>query len=106
MNSNAAAHGYDTLPWSRDLPAELLVRELVIAVSGVTVKWHLKQPGLSHQKPGRCNVAPDEREIAVRPNVPFPKIQCLTAKSLPPRTDGVRFSFRLPETQHAASKAQ
>lgn len=72
--------GYDTNLWTCKILAELLLQEFGITVSESTIRLHLKNLGLSCQKPEYQDVNRDEKEIEKFLNEKFPKIQRLAAK--------------------------
>jgi len=80
LNSNPVAYGYDTVLWTRDILSELLRNKYGIDVAGRTVSEHLKEIGLSYQKPvyRAKEQDPDEVEYFVKEK--FPRIKNLAAK--------------------------
>jgi transposase len=71
---------YDTNLWTCGILAELLHQEFAVTVSESTVRLHLKQLGLTVQKPEDQNAERDEAEIDYFLNIKFPKIQRLAKK--------------------------
>lgn len=80
LSSTPLDHGYDTRLWNRDLLAELLRQRFGICVRGVTVSLHLKQLGLSYQKPCYRDVAREAGEIDYFLDVKFPRIRRLAER--------------------------
>jgi transposase len=72
--------GYDTNLWTCKILAELLEKEFYVTVSDSTVRLHLKNMGLTSQKPEYQDATRDEHEIEYFLNKKFPRIQCLANK--------------------------
>lgn len=75
LHSTPVAHGYDTLLWTREILAELLVQRFGVPVSGRTVSWHLRKMGLTYQKPSYRATEQDPQEVEHFLQVKFPAIQ-------------------------------
>jgi len=80
LNSIPADHGYDTVLWTRDILAELLWNKYGINVAGRTVSEHLKEIGLSYQKPVYRAKEQDPDEVEYFVNEKFPRIKNLAVK--------------------------
>jgi transposase len=80
LESTPDRHGYDTVLWTSAILAELLKTTFGITVSAATVNLHLKQQGLTYQKPVYPDKHRDEREIERFLNDKFPRIQKLAVK--------------------------
>lgn len=80
LQSTPDQHGYDTVLWTSKILAELLHKNFGITVSGASVSLHLRQLGLTYQKPLYLDRQRDEREIAYFLNEKFPRIQRFAKK--------------------------
>jgi transposase len=69
--------GYDTTLGTRDLLAELLKETFGVAVSGSTVRLHLRKLGLSYQQPAYQDRDRDAGEVERFINDKFPKYKGL-----------------------------
>jgi transposase len=73
-------YGYDTVLWTREILAELFKEEFGITVGDSTVSLHLKDLGLSYQKPWFRAKEQDPREVDHFLHETFPRIQRLAEK--------------------------
>src|ERR671917_1122378 len=80
LSSTPVQHGHDTNLWTRDILAEMLKKEFGVSVSGLSVSLHLRELGLSYQKPSYRDVARDEQEVEHFVNDTFPRIHRLADK--------------------------
>ena len=80
LNSTPVDHGYDTVLWTRDILAEVLCNKYGIDVAGRTVSEHLKEVGLSYQKPVYRAKEQDPDEVEFFLNEKFPRIKKLAVK--------------------------
>lgn len=71
---------YDNNLWTCAILAELLGKEFAVTVSESTIRLHLKQLGLTPQKPEYQDAERDKQEIEYFLNVKFPRIQRLAKK--------------------------
>jgi transposase len=72
--------GYDTNLWTCRTIVELLKQKFGLTIGEGSVRIHLKEMGLTCQKPEYRDVKRDEREIAYFLNVKFPLIQEVAKK--------------------------
>jgi transposase len=80
LESTPMDHGYDTVLWTSKILVELIWQEFGVSVKGNTVSMHLKNIGLSYQKPRYRPVEQDPQEVENFLNIKFPKIQRLADK--------------------------
>ena len=80
LNSTPVDHGYDTVLWTRDILAEVLCNKYGIDVAGRTVSEHLKEVGLSYQKPVYRAKEQDPDEVEYFLSEKFPRIKKLAGK--------------------------
>jgi transposase len=81
LESMPDRHGYNTVLWTSAILVELLKNTFGITVSEATVSLHLRQQGLSYQKPAYPDRRRDEREIEFFLNHKFPTIQKLAVRT-------------------------
>ncbi len=80
LHSTPMDHDYDTVLWNREILAELLKEEFGVKVAGRTVGLHLRNLGLSYQKPEYQAIEQDPDEVDYFLQVKFPAIQRLANK--------------------------
>ena len=73
-------YGYDTVLWTKGIISELLRERFKIDVADSTVGLHLRDIGLSYQKPEYVSTEQDSEEVKHFINVKFPIIQRLAVK--------------------------
>lgn len=73
-------YGYDTVLWTRDILTEILKRRFNIDVSVSSVGLHLRELGLSYQKPEYNATEQDGEEVKLFLEVKFPMIQRVAKK--------------------------
>ena len=80
LNHTPIYFGYDTVLWTRDILAKLLNERFGVQVGGTAVSAHLKNIGLSYQKPWFRSREQNPKEFEHFLNDTFPKIQKLAEK--------------------------
>jgi len=80
LNHTPMDFGYDTVLWTRDILAKLLNERFGVHVGGSTVSLHLRNMGLSYQKPWFRPSEQEKREVEHFLNDTFPRIQKLAEK--------------------------
>lgn len=80
LHSTPMDFGYDTILWTRDILAELLHAEFKINVTGRAVSNHLRNIGLSPQKPWFRPHEQNKEDVDRFVNDTFPRIQRLAIK--------------------------
>jgi transposase len=80
LEKTPISFGYDTNLWTCAILAELLNKMFDVTVSDCTVRLHLKNLGLTFQKPEYQDEEKDKDDIEYFLNVKYPKIQRLASR--------------------------
>ena len=80
LNHTPTDFGYDTALWTRQILAELLNEKYGVNVAGSTVSLHLRNLGLSYQKPWLRASEQDPQKVDHFLHETFPRIQRLAER--------------------------
>lgn len=80
LDATPVDFGYDTNLWTCTILVDLLKQKFGVTVSESTVALHLKDLGLTCQKPKYQDIKRDDKDVEYFLNVKFPKIQRLAIK--------------------------